>query len=94
MICTSSCFMCRLVACSGCWCCDGYGLRLGQPVEQGLDAGPRGAQAGLERVALLGQGLDLAGEQGIGALQLGVAHQQALHPFGDQVDVGLVRHTR
>ena len=45
-------------------------------------------------ISLLREGLDLAGQQRIRALQFGVAHQQALHPLGNQVDVGLVLHSR
>ena len=41
---------------------------------------------------LLRQGGNLRGQQRIGALQLGMAHQQALNALGDLVDVGLIRH--
>ena len=52
----------------------------------------RSTQARLERVALLGQGLDLLAEQGVGALQFLVAQEQTLNALGDLIEDGVVRH--
>ena len=57
-----------------------------------FDPGTGGMQTGLERIALLRDGIDLGAEQGVGALQFLMAHEQALHPFGDLVEVGLGQH--
>ena len=60
--------------------------------EEGVDAGARRLQAGLERVALGLQGLHLFEQQVVGALQLLVAQQQALHALGDLVQVHVIGH--
>ena len=60
--------------------------------EQGVDPGAGRAQARFERVALLGQGLHLLAEQGVGALQFLVAQQQTLNALGDLIEDGVVRH--
>jgi hypothetical protein len=40
----------------------------------------------------LGQGVNLLVQQGIGALQFAIAHQQALYTLSNLIDLGLIRH--
>jgi hypothetical protein len=65
---------------------------LGQAIEQGVDTGSRSSESGFEGVALLGQGFDLLHQERIGALQLGVAQQQALNAFCDLLDLKRETH--
>jgi hypothetical protein len=67
---------------------------LGQTVDQGINALAGGAQARLEQVALQGDLLDLLAEQGIGALEFFVAHEQTLDAFGNLINQRLVWHKR
>jgi hypothetical protein len=64
----------------------------GQAVEQGVDARARRAQAGPEGITLGAKRLHLAVEQGVGALEFFVSHQQALNALGDLLGGGQGLH--
>jgi hypothetical protein len=61
---------------------------LGQAINQCVNAVAGRAEAGFEQVALVGELLHLAGQQGIGALQFFVAQQQMLDALGNLIDQG------
>src|SRR5438552_18218396 len=63
------------------------GLEVGQALEQRVDARAGGRQARLERIAFLREQVHLFGQQRVGALQLLVAHEQALDSFDEGVDL-------
>ena len=48
-----------------------------QALQQGINPCPRSGQTRLKRVALLRQGINLRSQQGVGALQFGVAQLEA-----------------
>ena len=56
-------------------------------LKQRVDAVARGRQARAQRVALLRERLDLRAEQGVGALQFLVAHEQAIHMLDELLDL-------
>ena len=64
----------------------------GQALQQRIHPRTCCAEPGSERVPFMRQYTKLLVQQGIGALQFLVTEQKALYPFGDLVDLGLVRH--
>ena len=67
--------------------CSGGVFDVGQAFEQCVHPGPGCREPGFERVTLLGQRLDLFGQQRVGALQLLVANEQPLRALGDLLNL-------